>query len=128
NGNTVDRQGRLLTCGHSERRITRTENDGSITTLLEQANGKRLNSPNDVVVKSDGNLYFTDPDYGIKPAQKEQPGNYVYRLNPTTGELTTLVKDFVQPNGLCFSADEKKLYIADSSFEKHHIRLFDVRT
>jgi gluconolactonase len=128
NGNTVDREGRLLTCGHSERRITRTEKDGSIVTLLERASGKKLNSPNDVVVKSDGMIYFTDPDYGIKPDQKEQPGNYVYRLNPKTGDLIPLVKDFVQPNGLCFTADEKKLYVADSSFEKHHIRVFDVQS
>ena len=127
NGNTADAEGRLLTGGHGERRVTRTEKNGTIVTLVERYNGKKLNSPNDVAVKSDGMIYFTDPDYGIKPEQKEQPGNYVYRLNPKTGELAPLVKDFIQPNGLCFSAGEKKLYIADSSFEKHHIRVFDVQ-
>jgi len=127
NGNTVDEQGRLLTGGHGERRLTRTEKNGSVITLVEQYNGKKLNSPNDIAVRSNGIIYFTDPDYGIKPKQKEQPGNYVYRFNPKTRELAPMVKDFVQPNGLCFSPDEKKLYIADSSFEKHHIRVFDVQ-
>lgn len=127
NGNTIDEQGRLLTGGHGERRLTRTEKDGSVVTLADQYNGKKLNSPNDIAVRANGMIYFTDPDYGIKKEQKEQPGNYVYRLNPKTKALDPLVKDFVQPNGLCFSPGEKKLYIADSSFEKHHIRVFDVQ-
>ena len=127
NGNTIDREGRLLTGGHGERRGTRTEKDGAVITLVDQYNGKKLNSPNDVVVKSDGIIYFTDPDYGIKPEQKEQAGNFVYRFDPRTKKLTPTVKDFIQPNGLCFSPDEKKLYIADSSFEKHHIRVFDLQ-
>lgn len=127
NGNTIDEQGRLLTGGHGERRVTRTEKDGSVITLVEQYNGKKLNSPNDIAVRSNGMIYFTDPDYGIKPEQKEQPGNYVYRFNPKTRELVPIATDFVQPNGLCFSPGEKKLYIADSSFEKHHIRVFDVQ-
>ena len=126
NGNTLDREGRLITAGHGERRLTRTENDGQVVTLVDRHKGRKLNSPNDVVVRSDGLIYFTDPDYGITTGQKEQPGNYVYRLDPRTGELVVAVDDFLQPNGLCFSPDEKKLYIADSSFERHHIRVFDV--
>ena len=126
NGNTRDREGRLISCEHGSRTVTRTEKDGSITTLADSFDGKKLNSPNDVVVKSDGSIFFTDPTYGIKKEQQELPGQYVYRLNPNTKELTPLVKDFVQPNGLCFSPDEKRLYIADSG-KARHIRVFDVQ-
>ena len=125
NGNTRDRQGRLITCEHGSRRVTRTENDGSVTVLAETFNSRKLNSPNDVVVKSDGTLFFTDPTYGLEKRPQEQPGQFVYRLNPETKELTPLVKDFEQPNGLCFSPDEKRLYVADSG-KPHHIRVFDV--
>ena len=126
NGNTLDREGRLITAGHGERRLTRNEKDGKIVTLIDHYLGRKLNSPNDVVVRSDGTIYFTDPEYGIKPEQKEQSGNYVYRIEPQGPELIAVATDFLQPNGLCFSPDEKKLYVADSSFERHHIRVFDV--
>ena len=124
NGNTLDREGRLLTAEHSNRRVSRTEKDGSIVTLASQYEGKRLNSPNDLVVKSDGSIYFTDPPYGIKSEQEELGFYGVYRLAPD-GKLTLLVKDFVRPNGIAFSPDEKKLYVNDS--EKGHIRVFDVK-
>lgn len=125
NGNTLDRQGRLLTCEHGTRRLSRTEADGSVVALAESFGGKRLNSPNDVVVKSDGSIWFTDPPYGIKPEQVEQPHNYVFRLDPERPEPVPVADDFDRPNGLCFSPDEKRLYIADSS-ERHHIRFFAV--
>lgn len=123
NGNTLDRQGRLISAEH-ERRITRTAKDGTVVTLADRYNGKRLNSPNDVVVKSDGSIYFTDPPYGIS-SQQEELGFYgVYRLAPN-GKLTLLNKQMVRPNGLAFSPDEKKLYVSDS--EKGHIRVFQVK-
>jgi gluconolactonase len=123
NGNTLDAEGRLISAEHKLRRVSRTEKDGKIVTLAERYEGKRLNSPNDVVVKSDGSVYFTDPPYGIKKEQEELGFYGVYRLAPN-GTLTLLVKDFVRPNGLAFSPDEKKLYVNDS--EKGHIRVFDV--
>jgi len=137
NGNTRDRQGRLVTCEHLTRRVTRTEPDGSITVIADKHKGKRLNSPNDVVVKSDHSIWFTDPSYGIMTefegsrSEQEQGGCYVYRVDPATGEIATVVEDFVKPNGLAFSPDEKTLYIADSAASHdpaapHHIRAFDV--
>jgi gluconolactonase len=126
NGNTLDREGRLVTAEHGARRISRTEKDGTVATLVERFEGKKLNSPNDVVVKSDGTIWFTDPDYGIKSEEKEQPGNYVYRFDPVTKEIKSVATDFNKPNGLCFSVDEKKLYIADSGAPKH-IRVFDLQ-
>jgi gluconolactonase len=137
NGNTRDRQGRLVTCEHLTRRVTRTEPDGSITVIADKHKGKRLNSPNDVVVKSDDSIWFTDPSYGIMTefegsrSEQEQGGCYVYRVDPKTGEIATVVEDFVKPNGLAFSPDEKILYIADSAASHdpnapHHIRAFDV--
>jgi gluconolactonase len=125
NGNTLDREGRLLTAEHSNRRVSRTEKNGTVVTLASQFQGKRLNSPNDLVVKSDGSIYFTDPPYGIKSEQEELGFYGVYRLAPE-GKLTLLVKDFVRPNGIAFSPDEKKLYVNDS--EKGHIRVFDVKS
>lgn len=131
NGNFRDQQGRLLTCEHLTRRVTRTEADGSITVLADRYNGKRFNSPNDLVVKSDGGIWFTDPSYGIMSdyegdrAEMEQSGCHVYRLDPKTGTPVLVADDFVQPNGLAFSPDEKILYIADSG-SPHHIRAFDV--
>ncbi len=132
NGNTLDLTGRLLSCEHSGRRVAVQEKDGSLRTIVDSFEGKKLNSPNDVVVKSDGALYFTDPEYGLKtdPATKqkigkEQPGQFVYRHDPKTGRTTAVVRDFVQPNGLAFSPDEKFLYIADSGTPKH-IRRFAV--
>lgn len=133
NGNIVDRTGRLLTCEHSGRRVAVQERDGTVRTLIDSFEGKRLNSPNDAVVRSDGTVWFTDPEYGLKTdpqtkkrLDKEQPGNFVYRHDPKTGKTTAVVKDFVQPNGLAFSPDEKKLYIADSGTPKH-IRVFTVQ-
>ncbi|WP_430258172.1 SMP-30/gluconolactonase/LRE family protein [Neorhizobium sp. IRS_2294] len=137
NGNTRDRQGRLVSCEHGGRRVTRTEIDGSITVLAESYEGKRLNSPNDVVVRSDGSVWFTDPTYGIKSdyegfrAEPEQATRNVYRLDPETGEIDAVVTDFGQPNGIAFSPDEKILYVADSSSSHdpsapRHIRAFDV--
>ena len=124
NGNTLDRQGRVVTCEHSNRRVTRTEADGHITVLADVFQGKKLNSPNDIVVKSDGVIWFTDPPYGIKAEAREQSANYVFRLDPD-GTLTIAADDFDRPNGLCLSPDESLLYIADSS-DRHHIRVFDV--
>ena len=137
NGNTRDREGRLVSCEHGGRRVIRTEVGGTITTLADRYSGKRLNSPNDVVVKSDGSVWFSDPSYGILSdyegykADEEQTSRNVYRLDPTTGELTVVVDDFLQPNGLCFSPDETLLYVADSGASHkpdapRHIRVFDV--
>lgn len=126
NGNAIDAQGRLLSCEHSARRVTRTEPDGKITVLADKFDGKPLNSPNDLVVRPDGIIFFTDPDYGLpRGATKEQPGNYVYRLDPATGTVHALVKDFDKPNGIALSPDGKKLYVADSG-RPRHIRAFDL--
>jgi len=137
NGNTVDRQGRLVTCEHGNRRVTRTEHDGSITVIVSHYDGKRLNSPNDVVVKSDGSIWFTDPAYGIDSdyeghkAESEIGACHVYRVDPHSGEIRIVADDFVRPNGLAFSPDETKLYIADTGATHvadgpRHIRVFDV--
>jgi gluconolactonase len=126
NGLTRDKQGRLITCEHFTRRVTRTEKDGSITILADNFQGKKLNSPNDIVVKSDGTIYFTDPPFGIKLDQQEQPCQGVYCLNPNTQELTLIADDFDRPNGLAFSPDETKLYIDDSY--RHHLRVFEVQS
>jgi len=125
NGLTLDRSGRLIVCEHSTRRVTRTEVDGSVSVLAERYEGRRLNSPNDVVVRSDGSIYFTDPPYGLKNLDtwKELPFNGVYRFAPD-GKLVLLVDDFDRPNGLAFSPDESVLYIDDTS--RSHIRAFDV--
>lgn len=132
NGNTTDLTGRLLTCEHSGRRVAVQEKDGTVRTLVDSFEGRKLNSPNDVVVRSDGTVWFTDPEYGLKTNPttkqkegKEQPGNFVYRHDPRTGHTTAVIRDFVQPNGLAFSPDEKKLYVADSGAPRH-IRVFEV--
>src|SRR4029077_13192646 len=115
NGNTIDREGRLLTCEHSGRRVTRTELDSSITIIADKHNNKKLNSPNDVVVAADGSIWFCDPAYGIGgfyegiKAEAEQEKRNVYRVDPKSGDIKVVVDDFVEPNGLCFSPDEKKL-------------------
>jgi gluconolactonase len=120
NGNTVDREGRLLTCEGGGRRVSRTEHDGTITVVADRYRGKRLNSPNDVVVKSDGSVWFTDPSYGIDEAKfggggpAEIGGQNVYRVDPHNGEVTLVCDDFVQPNGLAFSPDERLLYIVET--------------
>jgi len=137
NGNTRDRQGRLVSCCHGGRCVIRTEPDGSITMVADSYRGKKLNSPNDVVVKSDGSIWFTDPTYGIisdyegYKADSEQDGCHVYRVDPDSGDVAVVADDFVKPNGLAFSPDESILYIADSGFTHdpagpHHIRAFDV--
>lgn len=120
NGNTVDREGRLVTCEHGGRQVTRTEHDGRITVLASHYEGRRLNSPNDVVVKSDGSIWFTDPDYGILSdyegdrAEAEIGRCNVYHIDGQSGALTVVAGDFVKPNGLAFSPDESILYIADT--------------
>lgn len=125
NGNTLDREGRLLSAEHGGRRVSRTEKDGTVVTLVDSFEGRKLSSPNDVVVKADGTIWFTDPDYGLAGRPKETPGNYVYRFDPTTKAITAFAKDFDKPNGLCFSPDESKLYVADSG-KPRHIRMFEV--
>jgi gluconolactonase len=124
NGLTYDTEGRLIICEHGNRCISRIEKDGAYTVLADRFHGKRLNSPNDVVVRSDGMIFFTDPPYGITPEEKELPFNAVFRLNPESRELSLLVKNFDRPNGLAFSPDERTLYIADSL--RRHIRAFEV--
>lgn len=124
NGLTLDRAGRLIACEHSTRRVTRTEPDGTITVLADRYDGKRLNSPNDVVVKRDGSIYFTDPPYGIKPHQREQSHSGVYRIAPD-GTLTLLTDILQGPNGLAFTPDEQRLYVDDSM--RRHLRMFDVQ-
>jgi gluconolactonase len=127
NGNTLDLQGRLTTAEHSGRRISVTDKDGAIQTVVDSFEGKKFNSPNDVVVKSDGTYWFTDPDYGLGKNPKEQAGNYLYRHDPKSKTTTALIKDFDKPNGLCLSPDEKKLYVADSG-KPRHIRVFEVKS
>ena len=137
NGNTRDRSGRLISCQHGNRQVVRTEIDGTITVLADRYQGKRLNSPNDVVVKSDGSIWFTDPTYGILSdyegyrTEPDLPARNVYRLDPESGDLRAVVEDFQQPNGLAFSPDERLLYVADSAYSHdesapRHIRVFDV--
>src|ERR1700730_17240932 len=139
NGNTIDPQGRLVTCEHSARRVTRTELDGTITIIADKYNGKPLNAPNDVVVASNGSIWFTDPGYGIKgdyeglKAPFEQDKRNVFRVDPQSGDIKVVVDDFVMPNGITFSPDEKKLYVIDTGLTEGpnnpaHIRVFDVDT
>ena len=130
NGLTYDKQGRLIACEHENRRVSRTDADGAIAAIATHYTGKRLNSPNDVVVKSDGSIYFTDPPYGIMTDDGELKGQEldfqgVYRLSADCRTLTLLVDDFDRPNGLCFSPDESILYIDDTA--QMHIRAFDVQ-
>ena len=137
NGNTVDAQGRLLTCEHLTRRVTRTEFDGSVTEIAGRFEGKRFNSPNDLVVKSDGSIWFTDPTYGImsdyegERQDEEIGGCHVYRVDAASGAVTKVAGDFVKPNGIAFSPDESRLYIADTGASHmpggpRHIRRFSV--
>ena len=136
NGHTIDRQGRLISCEHGNRRVTRTEHDGSITVIADRYEGKRFNSPNDVVVKSDGSIWFSDPVYGIDSdyeghkAPSEFGGAcYVFRVDPASGSCRIVADDFVRPNGLAFSPDERRLYISDTGRATKgppHMRVFDV--
>ena len=134
NGNTRDRQGRLVTCEHGGRRVTRTEYDGTLTVLMDRWQGKPLNSPNDVVVKSDGSIWFTDPPFGILghyEGHRAAPevGQHVYRLDAETGEASVVADDVLGPNGLCFSSDETTLYVVESRGVPHRkIVAFDVIT
>ena len=137
NGHTVDREGRLIACEHRGRCVSRIEVDGSTTILADHFEGKRLNSPNDVVVKSDGSIWFSDPTYGIDSeyegdkADADLDGSYVFRLDLRTGALTAVITDMVKPNGLAFSPDESLLYVADTGATHveggpQHIRTFAV--
>ena len=137
NGNCLDNEGRLVTCEHLTRRVTRTEIDGSITVIADKWQNKRLNSPNDVVVKSDGSVWFTDPDYGIlsdyegERAESEIGACHVFRADPQTGEVVQVADDFDKPNGLAFSPDENHMYIADTGASHdpdgpRHIRRFEI--
>jgi gluconolactonase len=138
NGHTVDQQGRLLACEHSGRVVSRIEHDGSRLVLASHYQGKRLNSPNDVVVKSDSSIWFTDPTYGIDSeyegyvTESEIGGSYVYRIDPADGSVTALITDMTKPNGIAFSPDESLLYVADTG-QTHDpevdpvIRVFPVR-
>jgi gluconolactonase len=133
NGNTRDRQGRLITCEHGGRRVVRTEYDGSLTVLADRIDGRRLNSPNDVVVKSDGSVWFTDPPFGILghyEGHRAEPelGMHVYRIDPASGEVRAVAQDLRGPNGLAFSPDEKQLYVVESRARPNRLILaFDVR-
>jgi gluconolactonase len=137
NGNTVDRAGRLVTCEHGGRRVTRTEHDGTITVIADRCDGRRLNSPNDAVVRSDGSIWFTDPSYGIdsdyegQRAESEIGACHVYRADAGTGACAIVADDFVRPNGLAFSPDESRLYVSDTGVTHvaggpRHIRAFHV--
>jgi len=131
NGNTRDRQGRLVTCEHLGRRVTRTEHDGRVTVLADRYQGRRLNSPNDVVVKSDGSIWFTDPPFGIigyyqgEKAEQELPAA-VYRICPDTGAVELMCDTVNGPNGLAFSPDERRLYVIESRSRPRNILVFDV--
>jgi gluconolactonase len=131
NGHTRDRQGRLVSCEHLTRRVTRTEHDGSITVLIDRFDGKPLNAPNDVVVASDGSVWFTDPGYGIlsdyegRRAALELP-TAVYRLDPERGDAEPVVQDLERPNGLCFAPGESRLYVVDSGSTPGSIHVYDV--
>jgi len=130
NGRTIDRQGRVVTCQQGPRRVVRTEHDGSTTVLADRWDGRRLNSPNDVVVSPDGAVWFTDPPYGItsdyegERADPEIDGCHVYRVDPGTGAVTAVATDLERPNGLAFSVDGRRLYVADT--RRRHLRAFDV--
>lgn len=137
NGNTIDLEGRLVTCEQGPRRVVRADGDGEVAVLADRFDGQRLNSPNDVVVRSDGTVWFTDPDYGIisdaqgSVADPELDGCYVFRLDPGSGELDVVATDLQKPNGLAFSTDESVLYVTDSAVTHdrdgaHHIRAYDV--
>ena len=137
NGNTVDRSGRLVSCEHGGRRVSRTEFDGRVVTLADSYGGKRLNSPNDVVVKSDDTIWFTDPTYGIDTdyeghrGDSEQAASHVFRFDPSDGSVSIVADDFVQPNGIAFSLDERHVYIVDTGATHvengpRHIRRFAI--
>lgn len=130
NGNTYDRQGRIVTCEHATSRVTRTELDGQVVVLASHYQGRELNSPNDIVVKRDGAIYFSDPEFGRRPrfgGPRPQQLSYqaVFRFDPATQTLAPVATDFGNPNGLCFSLDERQLFVNDSP--RRHIRVFEVQ-
>jgi gluconolactonase len=137
NGHTLDREGRVIACEHGTRSVVRFEPDGARTVLADRFEGKRFNSPNDVAVGSDGSVWFSDPTYGIDsyeegyPAEPEQAGSFVYRIDPIDGTITAQITDMVKPNGLAFSLDERSLYVADTGISHvvdgpRHIRCYDL--
>lgn len=137
NGNTIDRQGRLVSCEQGGRQVSRTNHDGTVEVLADRFEGKRFNSPNDVVVRSDGSIWFTDPTYGIdsnyegNQAESEIGASNVYRIDPQTRKVTIVADDFVKPNGIAFSPDERRLYIVDTGASHvpdgpRHMRMFEV--
>lgn len=119
NGNVLDREGRIVACQHAGRNVVRLEQDGSITVLTDRYAGKRYNSPNDVAVKSDGSLWFTDPPWGLT-GEPEIPGHWVFRCNPEDGAVEVVIRDLAMPNGINFSPDEKQLYVADTGGHRRH--------
>lgn len=125
NGLTLDGAGRLLACEHGARRVSRTESDGSLTVLADRYAGQPLNSPNDLVEGPSGAIYFTDPPYGIRPEEQVQPCQGLYRVGPGSDEPERLADDFDRPNGLAFSPEQRRLYVADSS-ARRHLRVFVV--
>ena len=125
NGNTIDSSGRLISCQHAGRDVVRYDDRGRVTVIASRYDGKLLNSPNDVAVRYDGSIWFTDPTYGLRGRKKEQAGNFVYRIDPRTGDITIVQRDFDMPNGICFSPSGDTLYIADSG-SKQRIGAFDV--
>ncbi len=137
NGNTLDHEGRLVQCSHGQRAVVRTEHDGSVKVLVDRWEGRRFNSPNDLVVHPDGSIWFTDPPYGILSnregykAESEIEAHHVFRFDPTTGDLRVVVTDVDEPNGLAFSPDSSLLYVADTSADRnpkgnHHIRVYRI--
>ena len=137
NGNTIDRLGRLVSCEQGGRQISRTNHDGTVEVLADRFDGKRFNSPNDLVVRSDGSIWFTDPTYGIDSnyegiqAESEIGASNVYRIDPTTRAVTIVADDFIKPNGIAFSPDERRLYVADTGASHvpdgpRHVRVFEV--
>ena len=132
NGNTIDNEENLISCSHGGRCIYKTDNNLTVTTLIDNFEGKKLNSPNDVCVKSDGTIWFTDPPYGILsdyegyPGNQEYDGCYVFKFDPLNKKLEVLIKNLIRPNGIAFSKDEKKIYIADSAENVRSLYVFDV--
>ncbi|MFO0390470.1 MAG: SMP-30/gluconolactonase/LRE family protein [Planctomycetota bacterium] len=126
NGNTLDLQGLVVSCQHGARNVVRHKADGSLEVLVDAVDGKPLNSPNDVAVRSDGSIWFTDPTYGLGQRERQQPGNFVYRFDPAQKRATVVQRDFEMPNGICFAPDQQTLYVADSG-KPDRIGAFPVR-
>ena len=119
NGNILDLQGRLISCQHSGRNLVRTESDGSVTVIVDSFEGKKFNSPNDTAVRSDGTFWFTDPPWGLQGAHEIQ-GHWVFQYNPKTKQCKAIIKDLAMPNGIVFSPDETRLYVADTGGHQRH--------